>query len=422
MRRPRRATRPSRLRTCTPRIRRRVGLGTTRSRRGSARRTRRTGSRDTSARGPPSAAAWVGGPPCRGSATASTRTPPRTAARASPSRSKPPPRARAWRSGTRATATGRGGRIRGPSAVGVPGRDGGHGAASLHKRHRVARRGRRRRAPPGSRARISPRRRSRDSRDGSGAAAESLRAPPLNAGGLLSSRGGPAEDLTFEESALRTREMAHRANEKSHGARGAESARREERVAERTDDDDVAPPTTTTTPGGSGSFYAHGPRPFDPRARASPGAPSAETLELARHRALAAKTRASPRRSPSAPPPRRGGRRAPWTRRRGSGRGGGGGARREGRARPKRKEPEVGRNRAPRDASVSAILFDAEALAAYRARAPRRARERDPPRAIRSRSRAIRVHAPRRASTAPPGAWTTPPRPREMNRRCVRRR
>ena len=198
--------------------------------------------------------------------------------------------------------------------------------------------------------------------------------PPLNAGGLLSSRGGPAEDLTFEESALRTREMAHRANEKSHGARGAESARREERIAERTDDDDVAPPpTTTTTPGGSGSFYAHGPRPFDPRARASPGAPSAETLELARHRALAAKNAslaaslaeraaAETRRTASALDEKarfRPGYAAAAAR-----------AAREGRDRNE-KEPGVGpntKNRAPRDASVSAILFDAEALAAYRAR------------------------------------------------------
>ena len=109
MRRPRRATRPSHPRTCTPRIRHRVGLGTTLSRRGSARRTRRIGSGDTSARGPPSAAAWVGGPPRRGSRTASTRTPPRTAARAQPRRLKPPPRARAGRLGSRATATGRAG-------------------------------------------------------------------------------------------------------------------------------------------------------------------------------------------------------------------------------------------------------------------------------------------------------------------------
>ena len=194
--------------------------------------------------------------------------------------------------------------------------------------------------------------------------------PPLRAGGLLSSRGGPAEDLTFEESALRTREMAHRANEKSHDAHGAERARRERR-AEWPDDDDVAPPpTTTTSPGGSGSFYAHGPRPFDPRARASPGAPSAETLELARHRALAAKNAslaaslaeraaAETRRTASALDEKarfRPGYAAAAAR-----------AAREGRDRNE-KEPGAGPNRALRDASVSAILFDAEALAAYRAR------------------------------------------------------
>ena len=201
--------------------------------------------------------------------------------------------------------------------------------------------------------------------------------------------------------------MAHRANEKSHGARGAESARREDRIAERTDDDDVAPPTTTTSsPGGSlGSFYAHGPRPFDPRARASPGAPSAETLELARHRALAAKN-ASLAASLAE-------RAAAETRRTASaGREGavpagvrGGGARRgEGRDRNE-KEPGVGPTTkiarletppSPRSSSTPRRSPPTARDAAARAGAGPAARDSVPvPRDS--------IHAPRRASAARPG-------------------
>ena len=111
--------------------------------------------------------------------------------------------------------------------------------------------------------------------------------PPLRAGGALSSRGEPAADLTFEESALRTRAMAHRGAAGAPRSAERESARSALDEWRTTNDapavrDDASPEV---------SFYAHGPRPFDPRARASPGAPSAETLELAKHRALVAGAR-----------------------------------------------------------------------------------------------------------------------------------
>ena len=195
------------------------------------------------------------------------------------------------------------------------------------------------------------------------------------AGGLLSSRGEPAADLTFEESALRTREMAH----KMRAIRNDDDSRAARDVDDfdASDDADGAPASPANA---SASFYAHGPRPFDPRARASPGAPSAETLELAEHRhlvagslarltaSLAERAVAETKQTASleAKARFRPGYAAAAAR-----------AAREGRTLtlPGKDgvtlSPQGGSEKAvPKDGrvSVSEILFDAEALAAYRAR------------------------------------------------------
>ena len=205
------------------------------------------------------------------------------------------------------------------------------------------------------------------------------RAPPVRtAGGLLSSRGEPAADLTFEESALRTREMAHRARvlDSNNGSRRDDF--------DASNDMGGAPASPANA---SASFYAHGPRPFDPQARASPGAPSAETLELAEHRhdvagslarltasiadraaaetkqtaSLDAKARFRPGYAAAAARAAREGRTLS------SGKDVGTTFPPEGEASGEKKGavPKDGNGR---PVSVSSILFDAEALAAYRAR------------------------------------------------------
>ena len=90
------------------------------------------------------------------------------------------------------------------------------------------------------------------------------RADSIRGGVFLSSKEEAAADMTFEESARKTRAMAH----------GYEA-----KETENGDGEDAGPSR-------SPSFYTQGPRPFDPSASATPGAPSLETLELSRDKHL----------------------------------------------------------------------------------------------------------------------------------------
>ena len=195
--------------------------------------------------------------------------------------------------------------------------------------------------------------------------------PPLRAGGALSSRGEPAADWTFEESALRTREMARRGDARAPRRRG-----------DGDDDDDAG---LSDDAGARASFYAHGPRPFDPQTRASPGAPSTETLELAKHRALVAGARltASLAERAAAEAEQTAALRERARFRPGYAAAAGRAARARGPARARGNEGDTGEGATanaaeavaanastPRTARcpVSSILFDAEALAAYETR------------------------------------------------------